>query len=99
MTRQVVWSDVARADLLDQIAYLASEGFDSADRILDRIEQTADALGDFATGHPGRVNGIYEKSVRALPYILAYALTNDRTVTILRLIHTARDWQEGEWPE
>ena len=32
-------------------------------------------LALFATGHPGRVNGTYEKSVARLPYIIVYALS------------------------
>lgn len=100
MSRRVEWMPGARADLLDQIAYLATDDADAADRILDRIVTTGNSLGDFATGHPGRVEGSYEKAVRGLPYILAYALTDsDRTVSIVRIIHTARDWQDGEWPE
>jgi toxin ParE1/3/4 len=100
VSRHVEWMPGARADLLDQIAYLAAEGVDAADQILDRIVITGNALGDFATGRPGRITGTYEKSVRGLPYILVYALTAaDRTVSIVRIIHTARDWQEGEWPE
>jgi plasmid stabilization system protein ParE len=54
-----------------------------------------------ATGRPGRVAGTYEKSVTGLRYIIAYALTRrgDREiVSILRVIHTARDWPDEEWP-
>lgn len=58
------------------------------------------ALAQFATGHPGRVAGTYEKSVSRFPYIIAYALTaGDRAITILRVIHAARDWPAEEWPE
>ena len=54
----------------------------------------------FATGHPGWVSGTYEKTVAGLPYIIAYRLTDDdRAVSILRMIHSARDWREGTWPE
>ncbi len=64
------------------------------------LQKAGNALGDFATGHPGRTAGTYEKSVRSLPYIVAYALTDrDMAVTILRIIHTARDWQEENWPD
>lgn len=54
-----------------------------------------------ATGRPGRVNGTYEKLVPRLPYILAYAIVSQdgrEIVTILRVIHTARDWREDDWP-
>ncbi len=60
-----------------------------------------DGLVDFATGHPGRVAGTYEKSVGGSPYIIVYAI--DRTdaaevVVVLHVIHTARDWRAGAWP-
>lgn len=100
MSRTVEWSPKANTDLLDQLAYIAADNPSGVDNILDRIQKTADALGEFATGHPGRFAGTYEKTIRGLPYILAYALTDDdRTVSIVRLIHTARDWPEGDWPE
>lgn len=54
-----------------------------------------------ATGRPGRVSGTYEKSVTRLPYIVAYALTERggrEVVSILRVIHTSRDWVDEEWP-
>ena len=104
MTRRVQWSDDARddllGDLLGQIAHIAADNPDAAERVARRIRATGSALGDYATGYPGRVSGTYEKSIPRLPYIIAYALTDeDQAVSILRVIHTARDWQSGEWPE
>lgn len=100
MTRRVQWSDDALNDLLGQIAHIAADNPDAAERVARRIRETGAALGDYATGYPGRVNGTYEKSIPRLPYIIAFALTDeDRAVSILRVIHTARDWQSGAWPE
>jgi len=100
MKRRVAWSKKALADLADQITYISDDNPDAAQRIAIRIRETAKDLGDFAIGHPGEVDGTYEKSVRRLPYILAYAITDDdRAVTILRVIHTARDRGEDGWPE
>jgi len=59
-------------------------------------------LGDMSTGRPGRVAGIYEKSVTGLPYILAYAVTQaggEEVVAIVRVIHTSRDWTAERWPD
>ncbi len=72
----------------------------AAQRVADRLRATGDALGEMATGRPGRVAGTYEKSVTGLRYIIAYTLTRrgDREIlSILRVIHTARDWPEDEW--
>ena len=100
MTRRVQWPDDALEDLLGQIAHIAADNPDAAERVARRIRETGAALGDTATGHPGRVSGTYEQSVPRLPYIIAYALTDEgRAVSILRVIHTARDWQSGAWPE
>ena len=47
---------------------------------------------DFATGRPGRLSGIYDKSVPRLPCVIAYVLSEraDRErVVILRVIHVA----------
>ncbi len=74
--RRVDWSDAAIADLRAQIAYIAADDPQSARRATVAIQTAGDSLKDFATGHPGRVAGTYEKSVRNFPYIIAYALTD-----------------------
>ncbi|MEZ2409986.1 plasmid stabilization system protein ParE [Bosea sp. OAE752] len=99
--RPVIWSDDARRDYLDILRYIAEDNPDAAERVVDAIEQAGNELGDFATGRPGRVSGVYEKLVPRLPYILAYALAlqgGREVVAILRVIHTARDWPEEGWP-
>ena len=61
----------------------------AARRVAQWIRDTGNALADFATGHPGRASGTCEKSVSRLPYIIAYALSDDDTaLTIPRVIHT-----------
>jgi plasmid stabilization system protein ParE len=100
VSRTVEWAESALADLVAQAVHVAMDDPEAAERVEAAIRATGDALGDFATGHPGRVAATYEKSVRGLPYIIAYALTdNDQAVSILRVIHAARDWQAEEWPE
>lgn len=97
--RRVVWSERARADYLAAIRYIADDDPDAAERVGRAIHRTGEQLGEFATGHPGRITGTYEKSVRRFPYIIAYTLAdNGRTVAILRVIHTSRDWREDSWP-
>lgn len=98
--RRVTWSIVALEDLRRQIAHVAAENPDAATKIVRRIRETGTALGDFATGRPGRVAGTYEKNVRGFPYIIAYALTQDQTiVSILHVIPAARDWQDENGPQ
>ncbi|OYX64374.1 MAG: plasmid stabilization protein [Novosphingobium sp. 32-60-15] len=97
--RRVQWSDSAIDDIEDQVVYIALDNPVAARQVSKRLRETGNALGTFATGHPGRVSGTYEKSVTRLPYIIVYALTdNDTAVTILQVIHTARNWpQAGQY--
>lgn len=97
--RRVVWADAAQDDYLEILRYIAEDDPDAAERVVRAIEETGNRLADFATGRPGRVSGIYEKSIARLPYILAYALSEDGTVlTIVHVIHTSRDWPPDNWP-
>ncbi len=102
MTRPVQWSREALDDIKSQVAYIAEDNPDAAARIADRLQETGVALGKIPAGRPGRVTGTYEKSVTGLPYIIAYAISYKagiESVSILRVIHTSRDWQPNEWPE
>jgi plasmid stabilization system protein ParE len=101
VTRPVRWSRDALDDLKAQIAWIAAENPVAAERVAGRIRAACSALGEMPTGRPGRVSGTYEKSVARLPYIVAYTLTwqaGREVVSILRVIHTARDWPDEEWP-
>ncbi|WP_157218173.1 type II toxin-antitoxin system RelE/ParE family toxin [Flavisphingomonas formosensis] len=98
--RRVEWSNAARHDIRTQVEYIAAEDPQAARRIVAIVNHVGESLGTFATGHPGRVAGTYEKSVRGLPYVIAYALTDDDAAgSILRVIHTSRDWGEDDWPD
>lgn len=100
--RPVFWSAEARRDYLDILRHVARDNPAAAERVVDAIERVGNDLGRFATGRPGRVSGTYEKSVPRLPYIVAYAVTargGRETISILRVIHTARDWPTEEWPD
>ena len=101
MKRPVIWSRDALFELSAQIDFIARENPAAARRVVERVFSTGDSLEDFATGHLGRVAETYEKSVRGLPYIIAYAIVRNgsaETIVVLHVIHTARDWRVGEWP-
>ena len=101
MTRPVVWSRSALDDLKGQLIRIAEDDPAAAQRVAQTLGSTAQALGGIPTGRPGHVAGTYEKLVSRLPYIIAYALprSEGEPVAILRVIHTARHWPSGGWPE
>lgn len=102
MKRPVIWSRSALDDLKTQVAYIAAENPEAAQRVADVIRAAASVLSEIPTGRPGRVTDTYEKSVTRLPYIIVYAITSSpagEVVAIIRVIHTARDWPAEQWPE
>lgn len=97
----MTWARAALDDIKEQIAFIAQDNPAAARRVADRLRDVGAALGDMATGRPGRVTGCYEKSVSRLPYIIAYELrpiAGRESVVILRVIHTSRDWSDEDWP-
>lgn len=100
--RRVVWSNHALDEFDRIIGYIARDDSLAAVGVADRIEEAVNALAEMPVGRKGRVAGTYEKVVTGLPYIITYALSRgpagDETLTILRIIHGARNWAEGEWP-
>lgn len=102
MKRPIQWSRAALDDLKTQIAFIAANNPAASVRVADRIRDTVTALGRIAVGRPGRVAGTYEKSVIGLPYVIAYAITMQEGrefISVLRVIHTSRNWPADEWPE
>ena len=102
MKRPVIWSRSALDDLKAQVAYIAAENPATAQRVSDAIRAAASALSDIPTGRHGRVTDTYEKSVTRLPYIIAYAISSSpagQVIAIIRVIHTARDWPDEQWPK
>lgn len=97
MTRAIVWSEEALDDFDTAITYIAIDSKRSASLVADRIEAAIGTLAAMPTGRPGRVAGMYEKPVSRTPYIVAYSLS-DHAIRIVRIVHGARDWPEGEWP-
>jgi plasmid stabilization system protein ParE len=85
------------------VAYIAADNPAAALKVLGRIEQAAEKLGQMAIGRRGRVSGTYERPLSGLPYIIAYALqtlpSGRERVVILRVIHTTRNWPKESWPD
>jgi len=102
LRRKVTWSRAALDDLGDAFEFIAQERLEYAYYLVDEIEAAGNRLGAAATGHPGRMAGTFEKSLPKLKYIIAYDLEpsrKDGVITILRVIHTSRNWNPGNWPD
>ena len=85
------WTDEARRDLAAILAYIATENPDAALSLLDRIEDRTDRLPAQPLAHrTGRLSGTRELVVHP-NYIVVYAVA-DGGVTILRILHSARNW-------
>ena len=101
--RPVVWASAALDDLLAIGRYVATHNPAAASRIIERLRSTAVGLGEMSTGRPGRITGTYEKLTSGLPYILAYEITtlpsDGECIAILHVIHGAREWPSGRWPD
>ena len=100
--RRVVWAESALWDFCEVLQYIAADNLDAAEQVAERIEQAIENLAFMPTGRKGRVGGTYEKVVTGPPYIIAYALSEERSgeerLTVLRIIHGARHWPKDEWP-
>jgi len=95
--RRIVWTRLGSRDWNEIVSHIAEESEQNAHRVGARIERTVNKLADFPAGRLGRVQDTYEIVVPRTPYIVAYEMT-DTTIVVLRVIHGARDWREGQWP-
>lgn len=91
---RVLFTQSAQTDLIEAWTFIAEENPTAADRALDAIEREANALS--SQPRMGRARPELAEGVRSwptsTPYILFY-LANDSGVTILRVLHHARDIQ------
>jgi toxin ParE1/3/4 len=99
MSRNVVWSPKATADYLEHLAYIAEDNPAAASLVQGRIDEAILKLARRPIGRPGRIAGVYEKSVLNTSLIAAYDLPDQDTLHILHIIHTLRLWPKGKWPK
>jgi toxin ParE1/3/4 len=80
-------------DLTQAYAYIGDRNLKAGDRLLDQVEATIEMLGAFPElGRPREElrPGLRSFKLRRFPHILFYKL-DDEGVTLLRLLHGARD--------
>ncbi|HCK83275.1 MAG TPA: type II toxin-antitoxin system RelE/ParE family toxin [Hyphomonadaceae bacterium] len=95
--KREAWSAHARADFDRQVAFVAERSPAAAKRLSDAILSATAGLRQSNTGRIGRIEGTFEQVVRKQPYIILFEMT-DEEVRILRVVHSARDWPEGQMP-
>jgi plasmid stabilization system protein ParE len=98
MARRIIWAPKATKDFLAAIDFIESASLLNARRVADRVLKRVESLALTATGRPGRVPGTFEAYVPRTSLIIAFELPDKGRLHILRIIHVARDWREGEWP-
>ncbi len=83
---------MARADLAELTAYIATDNPTAAYRVHDDIRKQVKRLATYPEiGRPGRIRGTRELVIQETPYIAAYRFAG-KLVTVLRLLHGARLW-------
>ncbi len=97
--RRLDFTPEALADLEQITAFISLDSPAAAIRVRARFFATFDKLAFMPTARAGRNAGTFEKPVRGLPYIIAFELPDKITLRILRVMHGARDWPAGRWPE
>lgn len=90
---KLVWTERSRAHLTALHDHIAAEDPAAATGVATRI---VDLVGTLLrehpqSGRPGRVAGTRELVITGTPYLVAYE-TNDETITILAVLHSARRW-------
>ena len=85
------WRATARADLLSIVDYISDDNPDAAQHLKDEIETKVSNLREHPKLYrPGRVVGTREMVVRANDMVVY--VESARAVSILRVLHTAREW-------
>lgn len=91
---RVVWSEGARRELDEAVAYVSEDSIDRAVRVLDEILESAASLATLSErGHIVRERG--DTDIRELlvgSYRLLYHVTESE-VEILGLLHQRRDFE------
>ena len=91
--RDLEWKTSAVADLMAIVDYISDDNPDAAQALQEDIETKASRLRDNPRLYRvGRVDGTREMVVRS-NYLVVYA-EDPHTVTILRVLHAARQWPE-----
>ena len=92
---RVEWSQMARQDLMAIVDHILEDNPLAAWDVHDRIVQQTGVLSQHPKlGRPGRVKDTRELVISGLPYLIPYRIDGAEQVTLLRVLHTARQWPD-----
>jgi toxin ParE1/3/4 len=88
---RIEWHQLAQADLIELIKYIANDNPVAATRSHEEIRRQVGLLASYPEiGRPGRIRGTRELVVSGTPFIAVYR--TGELVTILRVLHGAQRW-------
>lgn len=91
---KIRWLDNAVDDLVDLRDYIGRDNRQAAQEVSRRLLDAINALPAHpAMGRPGRIGETRELVIPGLPYVIPYRV-RDKTIEILRVLHTARQWPQ-----
>ena len=96
--RKVDWSEKAIKNLAKQVKFIAGDSQSNALKVRDRVLAAIAKLSDRPVGRAGRNSGTYEFYVSKTSLVIVYVLPDDERLTIVRVIHTSRDFKPGAFP-
>jgi toxin ParE1/3/4 len=92
---KVLYTSLAREDMMHLLNFIGSESPKSALEILNKIEsQILNLKLHPEIGRPGRVASTRELVITGTPFIVPYQVRSN-TLVILRIYHSRRKWPEG----
>jgi plasmid stabilization system protein ParE len=101
--RAIRWSTDALDEYDSAVAHLRTQNPEAAQRYVKALGAAITALARRNTGRPGRIPGTFEKSLPKWRYVIAFQILPNaeggEDLYIVRVVHTARNWPKGEWPQ
>ncbi|MEQ1954537.1 type II toxin-antitoxin system RelE/ParE family toxin [Mesorhizobium sp. CN2-181] len=92
---KLVWTAKARHELAEIVSHIWADNPPAANRIRNRIQTSATYLKSQPfMGRPGAIDGTRE-AISHPSYRIIYQVA-DEIVSILSVVHTARQWPPGE---
>lgn len=87
---QILWTNVAKADLIEIVRYISADNQAAAWSFYDRVKHCVGLLPDNPRmGRQGRVEETRELIIPDSPYIVVYRI-KEKTIQILTVYHGSR---------